>query len=532
MDKLRKQRQGDGGSPSQDGGEGSGSQSVRLEVAEAPDGSRQGTEVRRRRKRRSHQPKKAKEQRVKMMRRVLILVGVPLGVLFVGAYMLMLSRVRGEGFRKAVSERVTELVGAEVEFGRFKLNGLNLNSRKAVVSGTDGGLMRGAEILSLRTRLKPSTLLSSDWILESLQASSGSLRFGPAVTNGVDAAAAADGIAPALPLLAAGIGLGSSPSNIDISGIKIADCDLFWDGRVPSTKPFISGSNFSNGDLAQPMIGMGFRGGRLAVPGWPEFGIEAISGDLKRGVYQIRRASLLHIDDGALTLEGQLNLMGSGDYRFSGEYSDIDPGEVVHPFWADKVGGDLDGNIVIEGALSKAGSLKAEGEFEIRNFVFSNNRILKRLSLTLGEALLARIQFRTFQGRYRRTADRVELYDLRGEHLSLLKLRGRIVVFADGRLEGQLDLGLPEQILAKAEGGKPIFFGAESDDFSWAKVSLSGLIDDPREDLTPRLRLALQEFLREQERVLPATGIETLPKKKAEATRGALESTFEQLIGR
>lgn len=527
MDRLRKQRQGGGSSSPGEGGDSSrpaGSQAI-----EGADGSKQSGEVRRRRKRRTHQPKKVKEERVKVLRRALVLVGIPLGLLLLGAYVLMLSRVRGESFRKAVGERVTELVGAEVEFGRFQLSGLNLNSRKAVVTGDEGGLMRGAEIISLRAQVYPSTMLSRDWLLGFVQASGGVLRFGPTVASG-GADVVSSTVAP-LSLVAAGIGLGGAPSNIDVSGIKIADCDLFWDGRVPATKPFISESNLSAGDLAQPTIGMGFRGGRLAVPGWPEFGIEAISGDLKRGIYQVRRASLLHTDDGALTLKGQVSILGEGDYRFSGEYSDIDLAEVVHPFWEDKLAGKLDGDITIEGALAKAGMLKAEGEFAIRNLVFSNNRMLKRLSLTLGEALLARLHFRTFQGRYRRAADRVELYDLQGEHLSLLRVRGNIVVFTDGRLEGQLQLGLPEQILAKAEGGKPVFFGIEDDDgFSWVEVSLGGLVDDPREDLTTRLQLALREILREREKVLP--GVETLPTRKANAASGALESTFEQLIER
>ena len=546
MEQLRKQRKGEGmgegrsrgdarSASEASGGEsqrGSRSQSVRIEVVKAEDGTEHIAEVRRRRKRRSHQPKKVKEERVKMIRRVLVFGGIPLGILFVGGYMLMLSRVRGEGFRTGASERISEIIGAEIEFGRFKLSGLNLNSRKAVVVGSSGGLFRDAELVALRTRLNPVTMLSSDWNLGFVQASGGSLRFGSggAGTREAELGAGAALFGERLHLVAAGIGLDSDPQNIDISGIKIAGCDLFWDGVVPAVNPFIAGSNASTGDLSEPVVGLSFRGGKLAVPGWPEFGIEAISGDMNKGVYQVRRASLLHIEDGNLSLKGTVAATGDGEYRFAGEYSNIELREIVHEEWADKLGGEVDGTIEVKGALTRSGSMTAEGEFSVRNMVFSNNKILQRLSLTVGESLLARIQFRTFQGRYRRGADRVEFYELEGEHLSLLRLRGNISVFFDGRLEGSIELGLPEQILVKGEGGKPAMFGAELDGFCWTTVTLGGLIDDPQEDLTARLQAALQQFIKERDSKLPGTGIQTLPNKTAPAGGKALEDTFERLL--
>jgi hypothetical protein len=536
MEELRKQRKGEGGEvsgrQSQSSEAGSTSQPVRIEVVEAEDGTKHVAEVRRRRKRRSHQPKKVKEARVILMRRTLVFGGIPLMMLFVGGYMLMLSRIRGEGFRTGASERISEIVGTDVEFGRFQLSGLNLNSRKVVVAGTPGGLFREAEIGALRTRLNPVTMLSNAWSLGFVQASSGSLRFG---LGGADrrepelGGKAAD-LGDRLQVVAAGIGLDSDPKNIDISGIKIAGCDLFWDGNAPAANPFIASSNASTGDLSEPIVGLSFRGGQLAVPGWPEFGIEAISGDLNKGVYQVRRASLLHVGDGNLSLKGTVATTGDGKYRFAGEYSDIELREIVHEEWADKLGGKVDGKIEVEGALTKVGSMNAEGEFSIRKLVFSNNKILQRLSLTVGESLLARLEFRTFQGRYRRGADRTEFYDLEGEHLALLRLRGGFSVFFDGRLEGSIEIGLPEQILAKAEGGKPALFGAERDGFCWTTVTLGGLIDDPREDLTTRLQQALRQFIKERDRTLPGTGIQTLPNKTPPAGGDVLENTFERLI--
>ncbi len=525
MDQLRQQQNGGGR-------DGSSSQPVRVEVIKGEDGSTQVAEVRRRRKRRSHQPKKIREQRIKMLRRLAVFGVVPLVLLLIGGYMLMLSRVRGEGFRNSASARISELVGADIEFGRFHLRGLNLGTRKAVLTGAPDGLLREGEISALRARLQPSTMLSSDWRLGFVQAVSGSFRFGRpapgAGREGIGGLSSADREIRR-PFVAAGLGLDSAPKHVDLSGIKVADCDLFWDGRMPATEPFVAASNLSTGDFSSPAVGLSLRGGKLAIPTWPEFGIEAISGDVAGGVYNIRRSSLLHVGNGAAALTGKVSARGDGAYQLAVEYSDIELREIIHPYWAkEQLSGRIDGDLQISGALAQAGSLKAEGGFSSRGLVFSGT-VLKRLSLGLGESQLARVQFRNFEGRYRRSAGKMELYDLRGEHPSLLQLRGNIVVHTDdGSLSGRLELGLPDADVSKIEGGKPAFFGPEKDGFSWVTVTLSGLIDEPREDLTPRLERAREEFLRESGRALPGTRIPTLPTDGDGG--GALEKTFDELI--
>ena len=180
--------------------------------------------------------------------------------------------------------------------------------------------------------------------------------------------------------------------------------------------------------------------------------------------------------------------------------------------------------------------MSAEGQFTSGDLVLSNNRMLKRLSIAMSESLMARIEFRTFSARFRRSADKLELFDIEGEHPSLLRLRGACTMHADGQLEGVFQVGIPEPIVAKIEGGKPAFFGVPEDSFVWTTVKLGGLIDDPREDLTERLNEASGRFRQERDQTHPGRGIQTFPtegERPPSTTPGAgtgLEGTFNELI--
>ena len=107
--------------------ESDSSQPVRFEYVRGEDGEEKMVEVRRRRRRRSHQPKKVKEKRKKLVRRILIFGSIPFILLLASLYFFMLTWISGQGFRKDVSARVSEILETDVEFGAFKLKGLNLN---------------------------------------------------------------------------------------------------------------------------------------------------------------------------------------------------------------------------------------------------------------------------------------------------------------------------------------------------------------------------------------------------------------------
>jgi len=96
----------------------------------------------------------------------------------------------------------------------------------------------------------------------------------------------------------------------------------------------------------------------------------------------------------------------------------------------------------------------------------------------------------------RRTADVLEIYDISARHPALIRLGGNILVHADGRLGGELKVGIPGVFLQKMGLGKSSIFSEEAQGFVWSTVTLGGFIDAPEENLTPRLEKIRAEQLK------------------------------------
>jgi hypothetical protein len=487
--------------------ENSGNQAVRIEVTKDEDGQDIVKEVRRRRKRRTRQPKKIREARIKLLKRTLLIGSITGSLLLVVVYMWMLSGIRGQRFRATVGERVSELLEVGVGFGSFQLNGLSLDNSKAVIEPVPGSLFQGAEVTLLQARVKPWTIFSRDWHLGPVHADEGHFHFGVSKSVGQAAGIGAQRIPGRRVITSAGFGLDHDPGMINCSGIKITDCNFYWQEEGLDTEPFIGGSVANVGEIIDSSFFLRFKGGQFKVPGWPAFEIEKLEGDVHNGIYQIRESTLVHEGKGSVALSGFVNAGGKGAFHLVAPFIDLPLSDNIHPFWADKLRGEIDGRVEITGALGEPGSLLAEGSFSSYNMVLSNHAILQRLAIGLGEALLARIEFHSIEGRLRRTAGALEIYDIIARHPALLRLRGNITVHADGKLGGSLEVGVPGIFLHKMQLGKSSIFSEEVQGFVWTTVTLGGFIDAPEEDLTPRLEKIRAENLKGNRKLLPKAGI-------------------------
>lgn len=492
---LDKLRSGEKGNP--------GKRSVSVEVIEDADGQQIIKEVTKRRRRRTRQPKKIRERRIKLLKRAAVIGSITGVSLLVGLYALMLFAIRGQRFRSSVSERVSELVQAGVGFGSFRLSGLNLDNSKAVIADIPGTIFDGAEINYLKTRVNPWTVFSRDWHLGPVHATKGNFRFG--VTDpGIQVAGINKPAIPGRPLLtAAGLGLDHDPGMINCSGIRIADCSLYWEEEGMGAGPFIEGAVANVSDMIDGSFILRFKGGDFKVPGWPGFEIEGVEGLVQNGKYQIRDSTFLSGNKGSVALSGFVNTALKGDFRLMAVFADLPLSENAHAFWKDKLRGNINGEMEISGSLAEKGSLLAEGSFSSNNLVFSNHAILQRLAIGLGEALLARIDFHSVEGRLRRTAGALEIYDLRAINPALFQLMGGITVYSDGRLAGELNVGVPGVFLQRMGINKPSIFGEEVQGFVWTKVKLGGSINAPEEDLTGRLEKIRAEILRKNLKRVP-----------------------------
>ena len=492
LDTLRSPEKGNGGD-----------QSVSVELIKDEHGNQVIKEVKKRRRRRTHQPKKIREQRIRLIKKCTVYGGISFILLVVVFYALMLFAIRGQRFRASVGERVSDLVNADVGFGSFRLSGLNLDNSKAVIDQVPGSLFNGAELSSLKARISTWTLFSRDWYLGPVHVGDGEFRFGLPDSSTGSIGMMRQPVQGRRSFTLAGFGLDHDPEMISCNGIRIADCRFYWEEEGMDDQPFLDGAVINISEMIENSFQLRFKEGVLKVPGWPDLEIESVSGLVQNGKYQIRESKLSNGPDGSVTLSGYINAGPKGEYQFMAPFTEVSLSENLHTFWKDKLRGQISGEMNISGSLAQKGSVFSEGTFSSNNTVLSNHPILQRLAIGLGEALLARIDFHSLEGRLKRTAVGLEIYDIRAVNPALFHLRGSITVHADGGLKGLLDVGVPAVFLQRTGIVAPSIFTTDVQGFSWAKVQLGGSIDAPEENLTGRLEKIRAQILKDNLRKLP-----------------------------
>ncbi len=512
-------------------------ETVRVEVVKNEDGTEQLAEVRRRRKRRTHQPKKVRERRLKVLKRALWFGVLPCLIGVVALYLLLTSRVGGEGFRESASGRLSELSGMNLEFGRFDLRGFLLGSRKVDAGSHPGTLFQGAEINAIKAELRPGTMLSDSWDMKTVQAADGKLRFGPAGRT-ASQAWGADARPAGGDLLRAGLGFGlsSDPSTVAFELLHIADADLFWDPVGASAEsPFIEGCTLSADPPSGRAVPVTLGKGELKVPGWVPLSLINVSGAVEGSDFQIRRGVLRQLGGeqaGEMTASGSISLRGTGAYALDFDLARLDLFRLVHEAWTERIAGRISGEFHVGGELSQPGSMHASGAFVGEEVTLSNNDILRRLNSALMEARLNFIKFRELKGTLHRDSVGWVIDDIDGESLGLLRLRGRVVLRHDETIEGDLQVGIAIDILDNIEGGHPECFGPPDSGFCWAPMKITGLIEDPRDSLTSELEAIMtrRERIRNGLEVAPPTPSPQPSPAGAGAGAGASDPVFEELI--
>ena len=507
------------------------SQPVRFEYVAGEDGEQKMVEVRRRRRRRSHQPKKVKENRKKLVRRIFIFGSIPFILLLASLYFFMLTWISGQGFRKEVSTKASQILETDVEFGAFKLDGLNLNARNLVLkSELDDSLLRDFEIKLLKTRINPRTFVSNDWYMGNVQAQSAKLFFGAGSSNVINHGEVQN---MNQNLVRSGLGLQSDPESFNFEEIQISDSMLYWKNNDGQNVAFIENSKLALEDFSKSSSRVNFREGELSVPGWPLLGIRAIAGEVRSGKYFIKSSKFSHSVRGSVNLSGYVSIKEKGAYQISSDFNNIDVSKLVHNYWAERLTGQLTGGLDISGSLLVDQSMNAEGSFEGAGIELSKEPILVSIAKELNEVSFRQLRFDSLSASFKKSGKGFEIFDVKGESLPLMRLNGgNIKVLANGQLEGALSVGVADAIFKGAGVLRPEYFSKNEDDHFWAALIISGSIDSPKADFSFPAKDSKQSSDDKEQNTEPfdSTSLQGRAEDQTDDRSEALENNFNRLI--
>jgi len=498
-------------------------------------------EVRRRRKRRTNQPKKkANSEPNHKLRKYVLLIGIPLIVLGIGLYLMFQARYESDRFKLGVGERVSEILQAQTDFAQFEVSGLTVKNRRMHIMPKPGSVLRDADLTSLTGRLAAGSMMSSDWNLDSMAALNATLNFQAPKPSSIVKGEAES--APELQL--AGLGLSKKPEVFNIEKLLVESATFNWiPSKINKPIPFVYETSVTTKKIAST-TDFALAGGKFQLPprpdySWPDFQLDSASLRYSKGKVELLDSSLTHHTIGNMigeaTVAGTIGLDPSAPLAdFTCNLFKMPAESLAHDDFKAHFSGEVDATLRIQSNLTRQNSVEISGSVSVLDGKISNIVPFKSLAALVAEPRLSDVQFHSIKADYSLEEGISTIDNLDALAPGLIHITGGYSAQGDGILKGRLQFGISDSILAEMPGGKPAFFDQrdEEKEMSYTVVEISGTRKELVENLTPRIKAAIEQFQIDSA-APPASSYPTIPRgpgAKSSKSKQKAEEDFDKLI--
>ena len=266
-----------------------------------------------------------------------------------------------------------------------------------------------------------------------------------------------------------------------------------------------------------------FESGELSAPGLPAMELQAAKLALRHGGGVLRSSRLLVKKGGQAAISGEWTADGGRDFHAKLENIVAEP--FLPLWWQTRLSGLLQGSLRFQRSATDPGTLS--GELRLTGGKLEAFPLLSQLDSFVGSPRFRQVALKSASAKIKRTPDRLELTELDLDADGILRIQGTVLV-QNGTLNGRLQLGIPPAIIQWLPGARTKLFGEPRDGYVWTPFTLTGPVDQPVEDLTPRLAGAAVEAVTDTLKKLPGN----LPQGLPEAAKGLLDAVKSLLPGR
>ncbi len=447
-----------------------------------------GTQVYRvrKRKRRSQQPKKEKEKRTKRFRIFQLLAAVGL-VVFVGvSFFASLVYLNSSAYREKILGRIQAWTGAEAKLTKLRVTPVSAGADGLELQWPEDSMLGSLELHGIRGSLDFMKLVGGVWHGPELHANAGSLVLRPPGGKGLEFDRPEGEMPFQFRYRAANftvlMGDEESPDFV------VRNCEAevqLHDKEGKSSHLVLKGGTLGAGRWGNYTLAFasfqiepsGIRVGsiRLVPPGGGKGEIEILNPD-KAELVLAGGETRLRAKTSAMPLQALLGeSFGSWLSSVVETPEGQEPGEVV---------------------MTTVGTAKVSGRIPFRATVSAETAarglpMFDLLAEEMGEEWYRRPVFDLeTKGTVVLEEGRKGLEDLLLDARGRLSISGQVYAAPDGKLEGELNQGLPAAGVASGSPGLQAVFEKKGGGFAWAKVKISGTGARPMDDLAEQMKAA------------------------------------------
>jgi hypothetical protein len=232
-------------------------------------------------------------------------------------------------------------------------------------------------------------------------------------------------------------------------------------------------------------------GGHLRNPRLPELSVLQTHLLITKTLFQLYDLDLQSRNRGTVHAEGSAATRGDKNLDFRFKWNQLTLAEWLPQSWSENLKGNADGELRWTGHDYKLRSATLNGVVRINDAKISGLSFLDQVATLTDRPDLrilrpgrCRVQFGWEESNY-------SLRDIELEESGKYRITGEAKITGNS-LGGKLNLGLARPYLAWLPHPEEVF-PRESDGYLWTTIHLSGTVEKPQQDLSPRILAALKD---------------------------------------
>ena len=472
------------------------------------------------RRRRSEQPIYASRRR----RRIIIGLVLGISTLILGSWygfrFFQRLRLEGETFRDGLNRRISNAIGCQVEFTRIHDGGDS--SLSAVEGRFDTNyeeLLASGDFTGINARLTSTSWVSSEWGIEQLSITRGTLTFDPQ---------RAPTTADSMRFLTQGserkkdggfrFSIDPEPGIITLDKLRFTSgLDIEWPSGATNRKPEAIRGLRGHADIDGPgeMSGR-FTDGIIALKEMPPMTIEEVNWRVTGRQLEILGAILLiGSGDARSEVSGKANLARDGSLDLKVSIQNTLLNRLLPIAWHERVGGMFSvKEATFQSTFGKGPERRFEGDFTLEGGILRGLPFLNKLAIALQRPDFSQVEFPQLTGHFAWSPSTgLEISNLAGDKDGVLRLAGSVKVNGTGLLSGRLKASASELALRTRSRDLPHPFGSATGGWASVDFNLSGNATLINDDI-----------------ILPGTSAIRAPSPPPAPSKDEIEKKFNELI--
>lgn len=420
----------------------------------------------------------------------ILIIGLGVGYLGLRAYL------QSDGFRKFLSAQVSGVAKVDGNFSLFRWDGLAVET--AGFDATGEGLIAGIQADEIATEIGFGAITRGVWEIKSTRITRLDLALN------VNKADEPPPIEPMIKKKAVAKKQPSwVPDEVELESLEIGELAL--SGMTPSGPMKAGGMSVHVVPIAGKKAYKGeISGGFVNLP-WefvPQLHINQVRGLFRDGSAFVTRADVSAWSEGRISALGEWNFRESV-YTFEGDADGIKCDELLNENWARRLTGDVSSSFTVD---NSGGKMVMAGDLVIRNGTMTALPMLDALAAYADTRRFRLLQLNDARTKWRYSDGDVVFTDFVMGSEGLIRLEGGFSIKGEA-LDGRFRLGIVPGVLTNIPGAETDVFQPGELGLLWTDLHVTGTLEDPEEDLTPRLIEAAGLRMFEQ---LPESGDKVL----------------------